>query len=78
MNTLTFNSHSIGSSAPSAGLWRRAAGLYWTGWTQYAASMNSDVGLRPRFPLWSRNVNGVGAEAPAPAAADPRQIDRAA
>ena len=51
MNTLTFNTHSIGASAPSAGLWRRAADLYWTGWTQYAASMNSDVGLRAKFPL---------------------------
>jgi hypothetical protein len=84
MSTLTFNSHSIGASAPSAGLWRRAADLYWTGWTQYAASMNNDVSLRPAFPAWSRSAaDGVKAEALTPerGAATPasqRLVDRAA
>lgn len=57
MNTLTFNTHSIGASTPSGGLWRRAANLYWTGWNQYAASMNTDVGLRAEFPLPRRLRN---------------------
>lgn len=61
MNTLTFKSSGLSASAPSAGLWQRAANLYWTGWTQYAASLNTDVSLRPDFPIWKRAAKGVGA-----------------
>jgi len=83
MNTLTYNSNSLGASVPSAGLWRRATGLYWTGWSQYAASMNNDVTLRPQFPLWSRSgnraeqVEEARLEAPAPGVGQ-RLVDRAA
>lgn len=83
MNSLTFNGGSLSASAPSAGLWRRAADLYWTGWTQYAASLNGEADFRPQFPAFSRNVAQFGqaaAEAPARAAAPgaDRLIDRAA
>lgn len=82
MNTLSYNTNAVAASAPSAGLWRRAANLYWTGWSQYAASMNNDVTLRPSFPVWSRsNADGVRAEALTPGAAgasDRRLIDHAA
>ena len=83
MSTLTFNGNSIGVSTPSAGLWRRAADLYWTGWTQYAASMNTDVSLRPRFPVIRRRAMGVGAETPTPVAeraadTSSQLVDRAA
>ena len=81
MNTLTV-------SAPSAGLWANTANLYWTGWSQYAASMHTDVSLRPRFPVFRRGAMGVGAEAPTPVAdlgvrvdaltPDSRLVDRAA
>jgi len=72
MSNLTFNSNSIGASAPSAGLWRRAADLYWTGWTQYAASMNNDVSLRLAFPLYRNQGQGARSDASL------RLIDRAA
>jgi len=75
MSNLTFNSNSIGASAPSAGLWRRAANLYWTGWSQYAASMNNDVSLRAEFPVYRRGFDGVKAAALTSAV---RQIDCAA
>jgi hypothetical protein len=52
MGLLTFNGGSSGFLAPSAGLWRRAADAYWTGWTQYVASMNDGVAIRPQFPLY--------------------------
>lgn len=83
MNSLAFNSDSLSASAPSAGLWSRAANLYWTGWTQYVASLNQDVGFRPQFPAWSRQVeaftNGAPARIEAPAAgAGNRLVDRAA
>lgn len=74
MNSLTF---------PSAGLWSRAANLYWTGWTQYVASLNQDVGFRPQFPAWSRQVeaftNGAPIQFEASAAnTGNRLVDRAA
>jgi hypothetical protein len=94
MNTLNFNTSSLTASVPSAGLWRRAADLYWTGWTQYAASMNADTRLRTEFPVYRHRDrgNGVGAEAPTPQrrddgvkaealipdAPDARLVDRAA
>lgn len=53
MSTLTFKGNELGASAPTGGLWRRAADLYWTGWSQYAASMNQDTRLVPRFPLYA-------------------------
>jgi hypothetical protein len=62
MNTLSFNAQGLSASTPSAGLWQRAANLYWTGWSQYAASMNQDTRLRPAFPLWSRQAQGDGEE----------------
>ncbi len=52
MSTLTFKGNEIAASAPSGGLWRRAADAYWTGWNQYVASMHQDVTLVPRFPLY--------------------------
>lgn len=52
MSTLTFKGNELGASAPSAGLWRRAADVYWTGWSQYVASMHQETHLVARFPLY--------------------------
>ncbi|OGT83051.1 MAG: hypothetical protein A3H91_00025 [Gammaproteobacteria bacterium RIFCSPLOWO2_02_FULL_61_13] len=87
MNTLSYNTNTLAASAPSAGLWRRAANLYWTGWSQYAASMNNDVTLRPSLPVWSRQVAdedpavGYGAARlnhPTAGASEQRLVDHAA
>lgn len=66
MNTFTLNSSSIPVSAPSGGLWSRAASLYWTGWTQYAASLNADTRLRAEFPLPRRRYVRLASTGEAP------------
>lgn len=86
MGLLTFNGGSSAFVAPSAGLWRRVADAYWTGWTQYVASMNDGIAIQPRFPLYRGAQRNDREQAVAPAAlpgigaevAVLRQQDRAA